>query len=98
MPDRVRQDNKELINIKRLSCSKQKVGSVGLDELCAASGRSMEKENSVVPRRVERSEGPAVQPQRPRLTACKFELRYLHLMSLCPLLPVSHCTAFLSVV
>jgi hypothetical protein len=49
MPDRVRQDNKELINIKRLSCSKQKVGSVGLEELRAASGRSMEKENSVVP-------------------------------------------------
>jgi len=69
MPDRVRQDNKELINIKRLSCSKQKVGSVGLEELRAASGRSMEKENSVVPRRVERSEGPAVKPQRPRLTA-----------------------------
>jgi len=59
MPDRIRQDNKELTNIKGLSCSKQKVGSVGLKELCAATGRSMEKENGVVPRRVERGSDSA---------------------------------------
>jgi hypothetical protein len=98
MADRVRQDYKELTNINRLSCAKQKVGSVGLKELCAARGRSMEKENGVVPRRVERAEGPAVQPQSLRLTARKAELRYFHLVRLRTLLPVSHRTASLSVV